>query len=124
MDKSRLQNPLSGRVMTHCAEKTNGLLSQSILGVLVVLSGDARLLIRIGQNKVAYTIGLRKEVRKEVNERLRIEQLLRSLVFHVKGFWERNTHRTAEIIAYVGPSFVAAFEFHEHVTRYYLRVKR
>ena len=81
--------------MTRCAEKTTGLLSSSILGVLVVLSGDARLLIRIGQNKVAYTIGLRREV----NERLRIEQLLRSLVFHVKGFWERSTLRTAEIIA-------------------------
>ena len=103
--------------MTRCVEKTTGLLSSNILGALVVLSGDA---IRIGQNEVEYTIGLRREV----NERLRIEQLLRSLVFHVKGFWERNTHRTAEIIAYAGPSFVAAFELHEHVTRYYLRVKR
>ena len=101
--------------MTRCVEKTTGLLAPSILGVQVVLGGS-----KTGHDEVAYTIGSRKEV----NERLRIEQLLRSLVFHVKGFWERNTLRTAEIIAYVGPSFVAAFEFHEHVTRYYLRVKR
>ena len=101
--------------MTRCAEETTGLPSSNILCALDVLSG-----IRIGQNEVEYTIGSRREV----NDGLRIEQLLRSLVFHVKGFWERNTHRTADKIAYVGPSFVAAFEFHEHVTRYYLHVKR
>ena len=101
--------------MTRCAEKTTGLLTPNILCAPDVLSG-----IRIGQNEMECTIGSRREV----NDGLRIEQLLRSLVFHVKGFWERNTLRTAEIIAYVGLSFVAAFEFHEHVTRYYLRVKR
>ena len=42
---------------------------------------------------------------------LRIEYfyVLCEFDFHVKGFWERNTHRTADKIAYVGTPLVACF---------------